>query len=160
MATKRRIYQPINREKYDGRYPIVLKSSWEEFFAQFCDLNEGCVSWAYEPWRIPYRDPIADRQTVYIPDFLITFRRRDGGLKTLLVEIKPAHEQLIEHARSPKDALAIARNEAKWDAARFWCSRRNDVEFVVLTEVNLFGQEIKPRKRKIRRYGERRVRKT
>lgn len=159
---KRRNYQPINPNKYSGSYPIVLKSSWEENFAQvYCDLNTSCLEWAYEPWRIPYRDPITGRQTIYIPDFLMAIQTASRSHKTVLVEIKPLHETLQEHARNRKDAIVIARNLAKWEAARAWCSRRNNVEFVVLTEAELFpgGQNIKPRKRPIRPYAKRRTKK-
>jgi hypothetical protein len=159
---KRRYYEPINRSKYTGSYPIVLKSSWEENFARhYCDLNESCIEWAYEPLKIPYRDPLSGRQTIYIPDFLIAFRSPGGRIKSALIEIKPLHESLQEHARSRKDAISIAKNIAKWEAAIGWCTRRGSVEFHVLTEKQLFGggEHYKPRKRQIRPYGQRRVKK-
>lgn len=160
---KRRIYKPINESKYSGRQPIVLKSSWEETFARvYCDMNPACIDWSYEPWRIPYHDPVRNRQTIYIPDFLMSFRGPNGTIRTALVEIKPIHETLQEHARNAKDAANIARNMAKWEAARAWCERRGKVSFVILTDRELFpgGQNIKPRKRQIRPYGERRVKKS
>lgn len=149
---RRQKYIPINPLKYDGSYPITLKSSWEEQFARvYCDLNQSCLSWQYEPWRIPYRDPISGRQTIYIPDFLMSFQGHGGQVKTALIEIKPLHEALQEHARNKKDSLQIARNLAKWEAAIGWCSRRNGVEFVVLTEAELFpGGAIKKRRAKRR----------
>ena len=159
---KRRIYTPLNPEKYNGKQPIVLKSSWEEHFAQvYCDLNPDCVEWAYEPVRIPYKDPLSGRQTVYIPDFLLAMRSASGRITTTLCEIKPLHETVLEHARNRKDAATIAKNEAKWEVARAWCGRRNNVQFLVLTEKQLFpgGEYIKPRKRPIRPYGQRRVKK-
>jgi hypothetical protein len=157
---KRRIYIPINPAKYSGRYPIVLKSSWEEFFAtNYCDNDPTCIDWSYEPWRIPYRNPVTGRQTVYIPDFLVSFKCNNGQIRCALVEIKPAHEALPEHARNARDAANIACNLAKWEAARFWCERRRNVEFVVRTEKELFagGQNIKPRKRQVKPYAPRRV---
>ncbi len=155
---KRRIYDPINRDKYSGVYPIVLKSSWEENFARiYCDLNDACLEWCYEPLKIPYRDPVTGRQTIYIPDFLLAFRGHGGTNKTALVEIKPLHETLQEHARSRKDAMLIARNLAKWEAARGWCMRRGSVEFCIITEAELFGGVHTPRKRQIRPFVRRRV---
>jgi hypothetical protein len=162
-VAKRKIYEPINPAKYSGRQPIILKSSWEESFARiYCDLNPACLDWSYEPWRIPYRDPVACRQTIYIPDFLMSFTGNNGTIRTALVEIKPAHEALQEHARNLKDSANIARNLAKWTAARAWCERRGNVSFVVLTEKELFpgGENIKPRKRQIKPYGQRRVKRT
>jgi hypothetical protein len=159
-VAKKRYYVPINPEKYSGHSPIVLKSSWEENFARvYCDLNTACLDWSYEPWRIPYHDPITGRQTIYIPDFLMSFKGNSGRVRTALIEIKPLHETLQEHARNARDSANIARNLAKWEAARAWCERRATVDFVVLTEAELFagGQNIKPSKRQIRPYGQRRV---
>lgn len=158
---RRRIYTPINETKYSGTYPIVLKSSWEELFASmYCDMNQTCLEWAYEPWRIPYCDPTADpvrypegKQTIYIPDFLITFLTPEGRIRTSLVEIKPLKEALREHARDERDLLAHVKNLAKWEAAMAWCKRRGDVEFVVLTEAELpINTPVKkPRKRTYKR---------
>lgn len=164
---KRRIFTPINRTKYNGAYPIVLKSSWEELFASmYCDMNPSCLEWAYEPWKIPYRDPTADpirypdgKQTIYIPDFLMSFLTPEGRIRTSLIEIKPLHEALQEHTRDLKDMREHARNLAKWQAAIAWCQRRGDVEFVVLTEAEL-PIETKIQKPKRRRYTKRRVKKS
>ncbi len=172
---KRTRYTPVNESKYSGRYPIVLKSSWEGTFASvYCDNNPSCLDWSYEPWRIPYRDPISGRQTVYIPDFLMSFKGNNGQIRNALVEIKPAHQALQEYARNRRDAANVARNLAKWEAARAWCERRGNVSFVVLTERELFvgGQNIKPRAKRIKTwnhkdhqvdllgpYGQRRVKK-
>ncbi len=147
---RRTTYIPINPRKYSGSYPITLKSSWEENFARvYCDLNPAVIDWAYEIWRIPYRDPVTGRQTIYIPDFLMSFQS-NGQIKTALVEIKPLHETLYEHTRNAKDAAQVARNLAKWEAAISWCQRRGNIEFVVLTEAEMFpgGQNITAPKRK------------
>jgi|ERR1700733_1999493 len=151
---RRRDYIPINPTKYSGSYPITLKSSWEEEFARIhCDLNPLCLEWAYEAIKIPYNDPTADpvrypkgKQTIYVPDFLMSFQGNNGRIRTALVEIKPLHETLLEHARNDKDRMAIMKNYAKWEVAIGWCRRRNGVEFVILTEAQLFGEEEKPKK--------------
>jgi TnsA endonuclease-like protein len=159
---RRTLYEPINAAKYSGRRPIILKSSWETSFARiYCDLNPACIDWSYEPWRIKYHDPVSRRQTIYIPDFLMSCRGNSGTIRTTLVEIKPIHETLQEHARNRKDSANIARNLAKWTAARAWCERRGKVSFVVLTEMELFpgGENIRPPKRQIKPYGARRVKK-
>ncbi len=115
--------------------------------------RNGKCAWCgqcYEPWRIPYRDPVTGRQTIYIPDFLMSFQSPGGQIKTALIEIKPLHEALREHARNVKDAMQVDRNLAKWEAAIGWCQRRGNVEFVVLTEAEMFagGENIKPPKRR------------
>jgi hypothetical protein len=170
---KKRIYHPINLNKYSGAHPIVLKSSWEEEFARkYCDLNPSCLEWAYEPWKIPYRDPTADpirypkgKQTIYIPDFLISFQTPEGRIRTSLIEIKPKHESLNEFARSVADQRQVAKNYAKWRAAIAWCERRANVEFVILTEAELFPDPPKPQRKRrrstlVRKPARRRVKKS
>jgi hypothetical protein len=162
MAKVRR-YVPINGKKYSGSHPIWLKSNWEEMFASICcDMNPACLEWAYEPWKIPYRDPTADpiqypngKQTVYVPDFLVCFVTPEGRIRTSLVEIKPAHEAIYENVRDAKDLREHVRNLAKWEAAKSWCERRGDVEFAVLTEADVpFDvQSAKPK----RKYAKRRI---
>jgi hypothetical protein len=137
--------------KYSGNYPIILKSSWEEAFAiRYCDFNPDCLEWAYEPCRIPYFDPISGRQTIYLPDFLISVKTNDGGINTSLIEIKPLKESLKEYAKSDVDQAIVLRNMAKWNAAMAWCQRRGNVKFLVLTEAELFPNiDIKSKKSKI-----------
>lgn len=166
---KRRRYVPVNLAKYNGSHPIILKSNWEEMFASIaCDMNSACLEWAYEPFKIPYKDPTADpfqypdgRATVYIPDFLITFLTPEGRTRTSLVEIKPLKEAKMSESRSTNDMIQNIRNQAKWSAAMRWCERRgNDVEFVVLTEADIpfdVQPDAKPKRRKT--YGKRRMKK-
>jgi hypothetical protein len=73
------------------------------------------------------------------------------------VEIKPAHEAIYERTRDTKDLIQHVRNMAKWQAAEFWCQRRGDVEFAVLTEADIpFDVQSEKPKRK---YGKRRIKK-
>lgn len=162
---KRRYYTPFNQTKYNGSYPIVLKSNWEEMFASIaCDMNPACLEWAYEPFKIPYRDPTADpfkypegRQTVYVPDFLITFITTEGRIRTSLIEIKPLKEAKMSESKDDKDVVQNVRNQAKWEAALKFCARRGNVEFVVLTEADI-PFDVQPSKPK-RNYGKRRIKK-
>lgn len=132
-------YTPKNPEKYKGDYPIVARSGWERSVFQDLDSNEFILEWASEPMSIPYFDPVTGRQRIYIPDILFMGVTADmKGTKTVLVEIKPAHEALIERARSDADSLVQATNMAKWAAASWWCERRG-IEFRVVTEDDLFG---------------------
>lgn len=166
---KRRKYVPFNQNKYNGSYPIVLKSNWEEMFASIaCDMNPACLEWAYEPFKIPYKDPTADpfkypegRSTVYVPDFLITFVTPEGRIRTSLVEIKPLKEAKMSESRDAKDMIQNIRNQAKWQAALRFCERRGGVEFLVLTEADVdFNPEpTKPKPRRRRTYGRRRMKK-
>lgn len=137
-------FLPHNPEKYVGKYPITLRSNWEREYATYLDQTEDVLEWAWESQPIPYRDPLADRQSIYIPDAIVTFKDARGQLKRWMVEIKPAHEALHEQVGNDRDAAAYVKNQAKWAAAAAWCQRRG-IEFKVFTEQELFGQELKPR---------------
>jgi len=146
-------FTPKNPAKYKGEYPIYMRSRWEIGFAINLDLSPSVLQWASEPVQIPYRDPVTGDQKVYVPDFLVQAVKTKvkGGRKaqvieTMLVEIKPKHEAFISEARNQKDAALVARNTAKWAAARGWCRRRG-VKFIILTETDLFIQK-KPKAKK------------
>lgn len=130
-------YTPRYPSKYTGSYPIVMRSSWEVNFAQYCDLNEDVIEWASEPCEIPYRNPVHGRQSVYIPDFLITIKKANGTVETRLIEIKPEKEALQEKAKNEYDRLSLMVNKAKWLAAAAWCQRRG-IKFMTLTESSMF----------------------
>ena len=67
------IYQVKNPEKYVGTKLPYCRSSWETTFCMFCDNNPSVQQWASEPVKIPYRDPLTGKPTVYVPDFLISY---------------------------------------------------------------------------------------
>lgn len=141
MATRgnKTIFTPQNPGKYVGDYPIISRSSWELEFMKYCDQHPDVMEWASEPHKIPYTNPLNGKQTVYIPDFLVTYIGRGGGdPKTKLIEIKPLHEATESHARNSQDVAIRAKNEAKWGAATQWAGRRG-IDFLVLTEAQLFN---------------------
>lgn len=147
-------YTPINPEKYRGEnIPIIMKSSWELEFAKHCDLLPTVLSWSYETRQIPYRDPLTNKQKIYIPDFFVEVAREGGHSQHYVFEIKPMHEQLDEYARNQKDAALIARNNAKWAAASEWCDRHS-AEFAVLNERDIFSwhNSRKPRVKTVSRF--------
>jgi hypothetical protein len=88
---------------------------------------------------IPYRNPITGKQTIYVPDFLITYRTRDNTVKAELIEIKPKKQSVIESKASQRDRAVVAVNYAKWDQATKW-ARRNGLVFRVITEDQIFHQ--------------------
>lgn len=116
----------------------------------YCDESPHVLEWASEPTfgdnhrGIPYHDPLKNRQTIYIPDFLITIRTTSGKILTKLIEIKPAHEAIYEYCRNADDEAIFQKNIAKWRAAEAWCARREHCSFVVLTEIQLYGAILKP----------------
>lgn len=113
---------------------------------RYCDVHPGVMEWASEPIKIPYKNPLKDQQTVYIPDFLVTYMKSGGGKSTKLIEIKPMHEASRAHARNSQDVAIRTKNEAKWGAATQWAARRG-VDFLVLTEAELFNNHANRRGR-------------
>ena len=67
------VYHIKNPEKYIGHGSPRYRSSWEFTFMMFCDNNPSVQQWASESIKIPYRDPLTGKPTVYVPDFLISY---------------------------------------------------------------------------------------
>jgi len=146
-------FTPQNPEKYNGLFPIVAKSSWELEFMRYCDNHPDVLQWSYEPVKIPYNNPTKANKTqsLYLPDFLVTFVQKGGQTITKLIEIKPLHEADQGFARNSNDAVAKMQNDAKWAAAQAWAMRRG-IDFTIMTEADLFagGANKKPRQNPIR----------
>ena len=106
---------------------------------RFLDNNDNVHQWASESLSIPYRNPITGKQSMYVPDFLITYKTRNNVLVAELVEIKPKKQSIIESKMSERDRMIVAVNYAKWDAATKWANR-NGLKFRVITEDDLFHQ--------------------
>lgn len=70
-----------NPAKYVGNKTPTYRSSWEFQFMQFCDNNPSIVEWASEAIKIPYRNPITGKNTIYVPDFLIVYVDKTGQKK-------------------------------------------------------------------------------
>ena len=139
------VYQIRNPEKYVGTKQPVYRSGWEHTFMMFCDNNPSIQEWASEPIKIPYRDPLTGKQTVYVPDFLIKYIDRNQKAHVEIVEIKPAKQQLIEKVgKNPYDQAQFVKNMAKWEAANVWCRSRG-VKFRVINETDIFHNPGKKR---------------
>ena len=130
-------YTIKNVDKYVGNGIPRYRSGWEHAFMRFLDNNEHVVNWASESISIPYRNPVTGKQSVYIPDFLITYRNKSNQLIAELVEIKPKKQSVIESKMSAREGAVVAVNYAKWDAATKW-ARRNGLTFRVITEDDMF----------------------
>ena len=132
------LYVIKNPQKYVGKGTPRYRSGWEHAFMRFLDNNEHVVNWASESISIPYRNPVTGRQSMYVPDFLITYRNRSNQLTAELVEIKPKKQSVIESKMTARDGAIVAVNYAKWDSATKW-ARRNGLIFRVITEEDMFG---------------------
>jgi hypothetical protein len=136
------VYVVKNAQKYVGRGSPRYRSSWEWAFMNFCDSNDHILQWASESISIPYRHPLTGKQTIYVPDFFITYRGRDNQVRAELIEIKPKKQSIVESKANSRDRAVVAVNYAKWDAAQRW-ARRNGVVFRVITEDQMFHQGAK-----------------
>jgi len=107
---------------------------------QFCDNNPAIQKWASESIKIPYRDPLTGKQTIYVPDFFISYVDKTGKQHAELWEVKPANQALKEKVgRSRTNQAQFIRNMAKWEAAKIWCERQQ-IKFRVISESDIFHQ--------------------
>ena len=142
MATKfaRGKFTMRHPEKYVGTKVPTYRSSWELTFMNFCDNNKSVQKWASEAIQIPYRDPLTERQTVYVPDFFIQYVDKRNRVITELIEIKPASQSILERVGKNKyNQAQFVKNQAKWTAANHWC-RQQGIKFRILNENDIFSQ--------------------
>jgi hypothetical protein len=133
-------FQLKNPAKYVGNKTPTYRSSWELVFMQFCDNNPNILQWASEAVHINYRNPLTGRNTIYVPDFLITYNDAGGKQHAEVIEVKPTKETNLQEAgKSPRAQAAAILNMAKWEAARAWC-RAQGLSFRVVTENDIFFQ--------------------
>lgn len=139
----KRKFLPKNPEKYVGdANNIIMRSSWETRFANWCDRNPNIIRWSSEETVIPYRCPTDDKIHRYFVDFKITVKNKDGELKTFLVEVKPAKQTVqpvFPGKRTKKflmESFYFIKNQAKWEAARNYCKDRG-WGFKIITEHEL-----------------------
>lgn len=138
-------YKVRNPEKYVGTKAPMYRSSWEMTFMLFCDNNPAIQQWASEPLKIPYRDPLTGKQTVYVPDFLIKYIDKNNKAHVELVEIKPAKQTLKEKVgKNPYDQAQFVKNQAKWAAASNWCKNQG-IRFRIINENDIFHNVNKKR---------------
>jgi hypothetical protein len=125
-------------EKYVGTKLPTYRSSWEWSFMNFCDTNTSVAKWASEAVKIPYRDPLTGKQTVYVPDFFIQYVDKQQRMLTELIEIKPASQTILERVGKNKyNQAQYIKNQAKWAAANLWCKQQG-IKFRIINENDLF----------------------
>lgn len=127
-----------NPEKYVGNGTPRYRSSWEFAVMKMCDENPGIQQWASESIKIPYRDPLTGKHTVYVPDFLVVYTDKHQHKHAELWEIKPRSQAVLEAVGKSKHNQAhYVKNMAKWEVARAW-SKKHGMTFRVLTEQDIF----------------------
>ena len=96
------------------------------------------MKWASEAVQIPYRDPLTNRQTVYVPDFFIQYMDKNQRILVELIEIKPASQTILERVgKSKHNQMQFIKNQAKWAAAGLWCKQQG-IKFRIVNENDLF----------------------
>jgi hypothetical protein len=134
------VYKVKNLDKYVGSKAPTYRSGWELTFMTFCDNNPSIQQWASEPVKIPYRDPLTGKNTIYVPDFLITYVDKNLKKHVEMIEIKPANQTLIEKVgKSAYNQSQYVKNMAKWEAANAWC-RNQGIKFRIINETDIFHQ--------------------
>jgi hypothetical protein len=135
-------FHPKNKEKYKGKYPIMMRSSWEFKFAMWADRNPSIVSWGSESAVVRYFDPVSKRTRRYLIDFTMIVKDKAGNQKKYFIEIKP-HKETIKPVKGRKsdksflyETLTYAKNTAKWEAAEKFAKGKG-AKFIILTENEL-----------------------
>ena len=105
----------------------------------FLDSNENVLQWASESISIPYRNPLTGKQSLYVPDFLVTYRGPNNTTKAELIEIKPKKQSLVESKMNANERAIVAVNYAKWDSATKW-AKKNGLTFRVINEDQIYHQ--------------------
>jgi hypothetical protein len=130
-------YVVKNKTKYVGKGTPRYRSGWELAFMRFLDNNDSILQWASESISIPYRNPITGKQSIYVPDFLITYRNRNNQMVAEVIEIKPKKQSVVESKMKANERATVAVNYAKWDSATKWCKKQG-LLFRVITEDDMF----------------------
>lgn len=131
-------YKLKNPEKYIGTGNPIYRSSWELAVMRMCDNNPAIEQWASESVKIPYRDPLTGKNTIYVPDFLVVFTDKKMNKHAELWEIKPANQQIKERVgKNPYNQAQYVKNLAKWQVANQWAASKG-MKFRVLNENDIF----------------------
>ena len=129
-----------NPGKYVGNKKPTYRSSWEFAFMRFCDEHPGVTQWASEAIKIPYRNPLTGKNTIYVPDFFVSYSDKNGSTHAELIEVKPQNQSLREKVgKSRHNHASYVLNQAKWGAANHWCKQQG-LRFRVITEKDIFHQ--------------------
>lgn len=131
------IYAITNIQKYKSKNLPTYRSSWEKDICQALDHNPAVISWSIEPFSISYVSPIDNKVKQYFPDFYVEYIGTDGKIKAQVLEVKPYKQCHMELAKSKKDKIVVAVNQAKFSYAMEFC-KKNGLEFKVITERNLY----------------------
>jgi len=140
-------FKPQNYQKYKGDpTKIIYRSLLERRFMVYCDTNASILEWSSEEVVVPYVSPVDNRYHRYFVDFWMRYRDREGKLKSVLIEIKPAIQTQPPKRKDTPTGRPTIRflnevktwgvNQAKWEAATEYAKDRN-WEFRIITDKDL-----------------------
>jgi hypothetical protein len=135
-------FVPQNPEKYAGDVnKITWRSTWERRVMSWLDMSDNVIYWASEELVIPYYDPVTNKIRRYFPDFIVKIRKKDGTVKTHVIEVKPEYQtKQPERKRKTQkfinEQVTYIINQSKWKAAEEFCKDRGWV-FQILTEKDI-----------------------
>lgn len=102
-------YFPINEcKKYQGKGPIIYRSSWERKFCLYCERNPEIESWSSESFSIKYFSPLDNKYHNYFPDYVV--KLRNGTI--FIVEVKPKAQ--LQKPEPPKRKTPKSVKNFKW----------------------------------------------
>lgn len=131
-------FTPKNPDKYVGGRSPTYRSSWEFAFMKFCDEHPSVSQWASEAIKIPYRNPLSGKYTIYVPDFFIAYSDNNGKQRVEIIEVKPSNQTHRDKlGRSKTNQLHYVVNQAKWTAARAWAKQKGII-FRIVNEGDIF----------------------
>ena len=143
MKTYKGKFSPKNPGKYAGDPTgIIYRSLWELRVMKYLDEQANVIEWKSEEIAIPYRSPVDNRIHRYFPDFIVKVRTKNGGTKTLMLEVKTkaqTKEPKIPTKKTKRyitEVMTWGVNQAKWKSAQEYCLDQG-WEFKLITEDEL-----------------------
>jgi hypothetical protein len=140
-------FKPKNYKKYKGDpTKIIYRSLLERRFMVYCDDTSSVLEWNSEEVVVPYISPVDNRYHRYFVDFWMKYQDKDGQIKIVLIEIKPAVQTKppqVKHTptgrptrRFLNEVTTWGVNQAKWKAAEEYAKDRK-WEFKIITDKDL-----------------------
>ena len=131
-------FEMKNPAKYVGTKRPLARSSWEFVFMRMLDELPGVETWASESIKIPYRDPLTGKYSIYVPDFFVVYLEKGGKKRAEVIEVKPKNQTMRESVgKSRFNQEQYIKNMAKWEAAGAWCKQKR-VRFRIVNEEDIF----------------------
>lgn len=137
---KHGVFNPVNKNKYNGTLPIVYRSKLEQRCMIWLDNNSNVISWGSESVVVPYIKPTDNRIHRYFIDFNVIFKNKDDSQTKYLIELKPFRQTQVPKqgmrrnmASFLKEQIDYAINMSKWNSAKQF-AEKNGCKFIILTE--------------------------